>query len=699
MKKTVLENNHISIAVSRISAIVGAVITVLLLTGVICINGSYLEKPIAGRILLFIGCLIAPFIVGALFAFRIRIKDAVLQKCIYTVLLFLLPVVSVTMTEALNGVFVYNMTYFGFGANYLLTLLFMGLVFAVSGSYKAAILVVNPLLFGLALTNHLMVQFRGMPFVPLDLTTLGVAENILSEYTYTLNYQMMTAAILLCFLIAVGVQCVTPRFSLVTRIISRTGSAVIIVTMAILFFFTDFFANTLGVRPDFWNQSRGYRNFGFTYSFFINTKYLYVLEPNGYDTEKVEEYVAETLQDAEEKQPTAEKQPHVIAIMNESLSDLSVLGAVDTNVQPMPFISSLYENTVRGNLYVPVIGAGTSNTEFEFLTGNTTAFLPSGSNTYVLYVKQNLPTLATLLGGQGYNIRSMHPYYRTGWDRYKVYPRLGFPVFESMETILDMSIFEEYQQTGYDIDYLDELMNEAYPDQNVLVRQYVSDQYNYDWIINDFENRDLTKPYFMFNVTMQNHGGYRKDAANFSQDVWLENTLAYPETDRYLSLLRYSDDAFRNLIAYFETVDEPVVICMFGDHQPSIETEFVEETLGASLERLTLEQQQARHITPFLIWANYDIEEQQIERLSSNYLSSLLLETAGLKTSDYNRYLLEISKTLPVIDTVGYIDSHGVYYDWNDPSPYTALLEQYRHVQYNALLDKGNRKEQLFTVK
>ncbi|MBP3381793.1 MAG: hypothetical protein J6L00_04010, partial [Clostridia bacterium] len=319
MKKALVDNRHIAVTVSRVSAIVGAVMTALLLIGVICINGSYLEKPITGRILLFIGCLIAPFIVGALFAFRIHIKDTVLQKCVYTVLLFLLPVVSVTMTEALNGVFVYHMTYFGFGANYLLTLLLMGLVFAVSGSFKLSILIVNPLLFGLALTNHLMVQFRGMPFLPVDFTTIGVAENILSEYTYTLNYQILTAAILLCFLIAVGVQFKTPRFHLITRIISRTVTAVIILVMGILFFFTDFFANTLGVRPDFWNQSRGYRNFGFTYSFFINTKYLYVLEPNGYDAEKVETYVAETLQGADPYTANG-KTPHIIAIMNESLA-------------------------------------------------------------------------------------------------------------------------------------------------------------------------------------------------------------------------------------------------------------------------------------------------------------------------------------------------------------------------------------------
>ncbi len=698
MQRTILDKKHITVTFSRTSAIIGAVIAALLLTGVICACGSYLEKPTTGRILLFIGCLLAPLIIGALYAFRLRLKDAVIRACVHTVLLFLLPVVAVTMTEALNGVFVYNMTYFGFGANYLLSLLFMGVVYAVSGSFKLPIFIINPLLFCLALTNHLMMQFRGMPFLPLDFTTIGVAENILSEYTYTLNYQMMTAAILLAFLIAIGVQIETPKFRLLWQVVARAATGVIILLLAILFFFTDFFANTLGVRPDFWNQARGYRNFGFTYSFFINTKYLYVLEPNGYNAEKVEGYVENALADAEVPEVTT-VQPDIICIMNESLSDLSVLGEVNTNIEPMPFISSLYDNTVRGNLYVPVIGAGTSNTEFEFLTGNSTAFLPSGSNTYVLYVKQQLPTLATLLGGQGYGIHAMHPYYRTGWDRYKVYPLLGFPAFESMETILDMSIFEQYQQAGYDVDYLGELMEEAYPGKNVLIRQYVSDEYNYNWIINDYENRDKSVPYFMFNVTMQNHGGYRKDAANFTQDVWLEDTLAYPETDRYLSLLRHSDDAFRELVWYFATVDRPVIICMFGDHQPSIEKAFVEETLGAPLERLTIEQQQARHVTPFLIWANYDIEEQVIEKLSANYLSSLLLKTAGLEMSDYNRYLLDLSEALPVIDTVGYIDSEGTYYSWNDTSPYTDMLEKYRHIQYNALLDKGNRKESVFAVK
>ncbi len=156
-------------------------------------------------------------------------------------------------------------------------------------------------------------------------------------------------------------------------------------------------------------------------------------------------------------------------------------------------------------------------------------------------------------------------------------------------------------------------------------------------------------------------------------------------------MVKYSDDAFRELIQYFSTVKEPTVICMFGDHQPSIENEFIAEIMGVdNLNFLTPEQNQSRYCTPFFIWANYDIEEKQIDKLSVNYLSSLVLETAGIKLTGYNKYLLELAKTLPVIDTAGYIDNKGVYYKWSDASPYKSLLDDYEKVQYNNIFDQQN---------
>ena len=65
------------------------------------------------------------------------------------------------------------------------------------------------------------------------------------------------------------------------------------------------------------------------------------------------------------------------------------------------------------------------------------------------------------------------------------------------------------------------LMELKYPGKNMIVRQYISDSYNYNYIIKDFEKRNKKKPYFAFNVTMQNHGGYiaKRDNVNVTVNV------------------------------------------------------------------------------------------------------------------------------------------------------------------------------------
>ena len=69
----------------------------------------------------------------------------------------------------------------------------------------------------------------------------------------------------------------------------------------------------------------------------------------------------------------------------------------------------------------------------------------------------------------------------------------------------------------------------------------------------------------------------------------------YPETEQYLSIMHASDEALRELITYFETVEEPTLIVFFGDHQPSVESAFVEELMGKPLSALSLEEVQQRY--------------------------------------------------------------------------------------------------------
>ena len=261
---------------------------------------------------------------------------------------------------------------------------------------------------------------------------------------------------------------------------------------------------------------------------------------------------------------------------------------------------------------------------------------------------------------------------------------------------MSQSTLDTYQQNG-DVEEYEALLAQEHPGEDILLRRFVSDAYDYQMVEEMYENRDASRPFFIFNVTMQNHGGYGVSYRNFEQEIHITNLSGfYPQAERYLSLVKESDAAFESLVEYFSNVDEPTMICMFGDHFPSVEDEFYEEMLGSSLDELTVEQEQKRYATPFVIWANYDIQEAEVDTISANYLSTLLAQTAGLPMTQYQKYLSVLYQSLPVIDLVGYIDSDGEYYESGAETPYDDLLHQYNCIEYNALLDKTDRDDSLF---
>lgn len=677
--------------------IFSAVLTaVLFITVAVNLNQFTASSPGYG-LLLYILSLLLCLILGLFTAVRLQFSKKV-QNVGATVLFCLLPVVSITMVEALNNKFVYDFSVSAFLFNWIFYGLFYGAFYAASGSYRLTVILFNALIYPFALANHFLYTFRGTVFVPSDFSGITTAQNVVSTYEFRLTGEWIISLILLAFLLILGSRLPTPpkvTHNVLRKAIGRTVCGALFVIVTLVYFFTDFFA-AQGIAPDFWNQNRGYHNSGFFPNFMLNTKYLYYGKPSGYNANEVESIVKSG---ATEQVPayTQNTTPNIICIMNESFSDLKVLGDFTTNEDYMPFYNSLTENTVKGNLYVPVNGAGTSNTEFEFLTGCSTSFLPSGSNAYMSYVKYAMPSLVSTVTNLGYTTRAIHPYYGSGWNRSTVYDLFGFSNFHSLGAFVPMSIMREYQSSGYDVEYLNQLIEEKYPGQGMMIRQYISDSYDYRAMINNYKNSEPTKPYFAFNITMQNHGGYTTECSNFQQEIYVTSPSGdYPKTNAYLSLIKKSDDALKELIEYFSTVDEPTVICMFGDHQPGIETEFIESVTGKSVDSLTVEEEQKRYVTPFMIWANYDIGSTYVEKISVNYLSTLVASVAGLPMSSYQTYLYNLYKQIPVIDNVGYIDKNGTYYLRNEQSEYSTLLSNYEKVQYNLLFDYENRKNALF---
>lgn len=200
---------------------------------------------------------------------------------------------------------------------------------------------------------------------------------------------------------------------------------------------------------------------------------------------------------------------------------------------------------------------------------------------------------------------------------------------------------------------------------------------------NKEENSNV--PLFLFNVTMQNHGGYdEENEVDITVKPENEEFQILP-MNMYLSLVRESDRAFEQLINYFQNVERDVIVLMFGDHQPRMDTELFGD--GTKI------TQQRKFQTNFIIWANFDIDEREGMFISPNYLSSILMETAGVELSDWNRFLLKVMEEFPAISTIGYLDSEG---DWNYEVNEEELLQLYSQIQYYNAFDFKNLKVEYF---
>jgi phosphoglycerol transferase MdoB-like AlkP superfamily enzyme len=395
---------------------------------------------------------------------------------------------------------------------------------------------------------------------------------------------------------------------------------------------------------------------------------MLVDKPEGYSDDAVEEatenYTSDSVTDE------GYKEPNVIVIMNEAFSDLQSVGDFETNEEVMPFYNSMSENTVKGFAYVSVFGGQTANSEFEFLTGDSKAFLPSGSTPYQLYIKKYLPSLTGNLKLDGYQgMLAMHPYNASGYNRVSVYENFGFSDFITREDFTDAS----------------------------LVRGFVSDESDYDRIITEYESAKAQsdEPFYLFNVTMQNHSPYDTDYDNLPKTIEITTPgCKDADAERYLNLIHLSDAATKQLVEYFEQQEEPTVIVMFGDHEPGLSDSFYESIMGRDLDTLTNEENMELYKVPFFIWANYDIEEQYIERTSLNYLQSVMLDVTGMKKTGYNKFLLDTMEEIPAMNVSGYFGADGTYYDIDDnSSPYYETLCKYNVLEYNHLFDSDRKNE------
>ena len=139
---------------------------------------------------------------------------------------------------------------------------------------------------------------------------------------------------------------------------------------------------------------------------------------------------------------------------------------------------------------------------------------------------------------------------------------------------------------------------------------------------------------------------------NFKEEIKIKDEKATDTANRYLSLIHESDRAFEKIINYFKNQKEPTIVVMFGDHQPKLEDSFYELLYGKSLNSLSLKELQKKYTVPFIIWANYDIDEAAGKDTSVNYLAANVLKAADVPTNDYQSFLLKLQEEYPIISAV-----------------------------------------------
>lgn len=188
---------------------------------------------------------------------------------------------------------------------------------------------------------------------------------------------------------------------------------------------------------------------------------------------------------------------------------------------------------------------------------------------------------------------------------------------------------------------------------------------------------------------MQNHGGYEEDFDNLPLDITIQDKNKSESAERYLNLIKKTDEAFEYLINYYENIDDPTMIVMFGDHQPNLSDKFFRNLIGKGKVN-TIEGVAKQHVVPFVIWANYDIPEEEIEAMSINYLSTKLTEAAGLTKTPFQCFLTEMQKEIPVITGNYFIGKDGQIRELTDMAGYKEWIDTYHYFQYNEVYDYKN---------
>lgn len=605
--------------------------------------------------------------------------DAAMKKIIdylrknFPFILFLIQTILLTIILIAPGADMQSQMF-----NVYLIIAVMMVLLILPIGYVAAAIIENIILGGIYYLNQFLISVRNRPLNFMDIFCINDALNVRSNYSLIMTKTILVRLIISVLITAVNCFLVIKFYKKKeTKAFVKPVSAIVTaVLMGGLFTFY----NTVGVKIGMveehvltWDEGAYAAVHGIAYSFFCEYRNSKVMAPEGYSADAVKT-IAEKYadNDGNEDIPT-----NIIVIMNESLADYSLFGETGFNGDPLEKIHALKDENFReGRLAVEVYGGYTCNSEFEFLTGCSLAFLNQNDIPYLKYKLNNVPSMGNDLEKYGYSSVPVHPYIGQEWRRNFIYPNWFTEEFISGEKFSDKQnsfdyddIFKQgqYVNFGDDLEYLRRYISDA---EDLRKVRKVTDELNSD-----------NKKAFIFNITMQNHGGYDYKSA---ENMEIIDYTPDKEFNVYLTLTKYSAEAYLDYIDELRKSPEHTAVLMFGDHQPGILSDEPAKFYNSESDIKIMAN---KFIVPYMLWANYDIDWDVPEFLSINYLSAVLKENCGLKLEPMDVLRLKAMEEYPVLTNRFSVDKDGNYVDTNIAKN-SGIIKEYEYMQYNRMFDK-----------
>ena len=556
-------------------------------------------------------------------------------------------------------------------------------VYLIGGRRGAPLAVLPAAFCALGIAQYFLCMFKNSAIRPSDVFALQTALSVSGGYSYEVGGNQ-ALALGLCAIAVAILSFIQPQNLLVGKDrrlrLAASGMRVAcgagVLVIAGLVLGEVGLSRDLGFSAFYWDSVNVYKSQGFVGSFVTLVQNSGVARPDGYTEggaeDLLQEYVACYQQEAQvtSARGDAERQfqetrPIVVAIMNESFSDLSIYEGLNVGYEGPSRLKSIEDALYAGYVYSSVLGGGTCNSEFEFLVGATMGFVGAENQPYVMNSFLNTPSLPSQFGEMGYSTSAIHPQVSSNWNRETVYEEMGF------EHFLDINSFDASSPTRH---------------------AGVTDAVTYDKIIELIESDD--SPQFIFDVTMQNHSGY--DTFDLPEEErvdpgirWAEEQLV-SETTEYVSLIEASDRELSDFINRLRELDRPVVVVFFGDHQPALGSTF--NNLIYSGEDQGDPAHSARvYQTPYMIWANYDVagNDQVSERLDMgiNSLAAVMLDSIGAPMTDWQMAQVALLQEVPAINGYAYQTPDGRWHELGgDVADAVRDIEWIQYLEYASKL-------------